>query len=151
MTTRDIIDFDYIIQLIAGLKNISSDVIREKKTEEILRLFDRDIKLRKKKDLIKKFIEENLPKISKSDDVEEAFSDFWASERSDGLKIIANSENIPVEKFEHLISEYLYTQKLPNGQDIVDLLPEVPRIKERQGIIDRIKNAIENIVDVFEW
>jgi len=151
LTTRDIIDFDYIIQLIAGLKNISSDVIREKKTEEILRLFDRDIKLRKKKDLIKKFIEENLPKISKSDDVEEAFSDFWASERSDGLKIIANSENIPVEKFEHLISEYLYTQKLPNGQDIVDLLPEVPRIKERQGIIDRIKSAIENIVDVFEW
>lgn len=151
LTVRDIINFDYIIQLIAGLKNISSDVVRKKKTDEILRLFDRDVQLRKKKELIKKFIEENLPKISKSDDVEKAFSDFWASERSDSLKSIAQSENIPVEKFEHLIGEYLYTQKLPNGQDIVDLLPEVPRIKERQGIIDRIKGAIENIVDMFEW
>ncbi len=151
LTIRDVIDFDYIIQLIAGLKNISSDVVRGKKTEEILRLFDRDVKLRKKKDLIKKFIEENLPKISKSDDVEKAFSEFWASERSESLKDIAQTENIPVEKFEHLIGEYLYTQKLPNGQDIVDLLPEVPRIKERQGIIDRIKGAIENIVDMFEW
>ena len=37
-------------------------------------------------------------------------------------------ENIPVEKFEKLIGEYLYTQKLPHGQDIVDMLPEAPKI-----------------------
>ncbi|MEK9153111.1 MAG: type I restriction endonuclease subunit R, partial [Patescibacteria group bacterium] len=151
LTVRDIINFDYIIQLIAGLKNISSTAVRKKKTEEILRLFDRDVQLRKKKDLIKKFIEENLPKIGKADDVEEAFAEFWASERAKSLKDIAEAENIPVEKFEQLIGEYLYTQKLPHGQDIVDLLPEVPRIKERQGIIDRIKSAVENIVDIFEW
>lgn len=151
LTIRDVIDFDYIIKLIAGLKNISSEVVRKKKTDEILRLFDRDVQLRKKKELIKKFIEENLPKITNSDDVEKSFSDFWASERSESLKKIALAENIPIEKFEHLIGEYLYTQKTPNGQEIVDMLPEVPKIKERQGIIDRIKSAIENIVDIFEW
>jgi len=151
LTVRDIINFDYIIQLIAGLKNISSDVVREKKTEEILRIFDRDVKLRKKKDLIRKFIEENLPMISKADDVEKAFSEFWSSERSNVLKDIVQSENIPLEKFEQLIGEYLYTQRLPRGQDIADLMSEPPRILERQGIIDRIKKAIENIVDIFEW
>ncbi|MBA4318710.1 MAG: deoxyribonuclease HsdR, partial [Flavobacterium sp.] len=92
LTVRDIINFDYIILLIAGLKNISSDVVRKKKTEEILRLFDRDAQLRKKKDLIKKFIEENLPKIAKSDDVEKAFSEFWESERSETLKKLAKEE-----------------------------------------------------------
>jgi len=151
LTVRDIINFDYIIQLIAGLKNISSKAVRERKAEEILRLFDRDVKLRKKKDLIEKFIKENLPNVDRSEDVEKAFSDFWASERSNTLKNIAEAENIPLDKFEQLIGEYLYTQRLPHGQDIVDLLPEAPRIVERQGIIDRIKNAIENIVDVFEW
>jgi type I restriction enzyme, R subunit len=151
LTVRDVINFDYIIQLIAGLKNISSTAVREKKTEEILRLFDRDVQLRKKKDLIKRFIEENLPRIDKSDDVEKSFNEFWVSERSDTLRNIAKTENIPLDKFEQLIGEYLYTQRLPHGQDIVDLLPETPRIKERQGIIDRIKNAIENIVDIFEW
>lgn len=151
LTVRDVIDFDYIIQLIAGLKNVTSDVVRKKKTEEILRLFDRDAQLRKKKDLIKKFIEENLPRIGKSDDVEKAFSEFWASERSESLRSVALAENIPVEKFEHLIGEYLYTQKLPNGQEIVDLLPVVPQFRKRQGVIDRIKAAIENIVDMFEW
>lgn len=151
LTVRDVVDFDYILHLIAGLKDISSDVIREKKTEDILRLFDRDVKLRKKKELIRKFIEENLPKISKDGNVEEAFEKFWASERSTVLKDVAKNENIPLEKFEQIIGEYLYTQKLPHGQDIVDLLPETPRILERQGIIDRVRSAIENIVEMFEW
>ncbi|MEI6553197.1 MAG: type I restriction endonuclease subunit R [bacterium] len=151
LTVRDVINFDYILHLLAGLKNTSSEEVRKKKTEDILRLFDRDVQLRKKRDLIKKFIEENLPKIDKSGDVEKAFSDFWSSERSDSLKKIAEDEKIDIEKIEHLISEYLYTQKLPNGQKIVDMLPEAPRIVERQGIIDRVKGAIENIVDMFEW
>jgi type I restriction enzyme R subunit len=151
LTVRDIINFDYIIQLIAGLKNISSAAVREKKTEEILKIFDRDAKLRKKKDLIKKFIEENLPKIDKAENVEKAFSEFWQSERSDVLKNISKSENIPIENIEQLIGEYLYTQKLPDDQEIVDSLPETPRILKRHGIISRIKTAIENIVDMFEW
>lgn len=151
LTVRDIVDFDYIIQLIAGLKNISSDVVREKKTDEILKLFDRDVKLRKKKELIRKFIEENLPKIRESDDVEKAFNEFWDSEKSTELKKVAEAENIPQEKLERIIGEYLYTQKLPHGQDIVDLLPEPPKILERQTIIDRIRQVIENLVDVFEW
>ena len=151
LTVRDVVDFDYIIQFIAGLKDISSDVVREKKTEDILRLFDRDVKLRKKKELIRKFIEENLPKIREDENVEEAFEKFWASERSSALREVAQAENIPLEKFENIIGEYLYTQKLPHGQDIVDLLPEAPRILERQSIIDRVRSAIENIVDMFEW
>jgi len=31
------------------------------------------------------------------------------------------------------------------------MLPEQPRIMERRVIISRIKSAIENIVDMFEW
>jgi len=151
LTLRDIIDFDYIIQLIAGLKNISSDVLRQKKTEDILRLFDRDVKLRKKKELIRKFIEENLPTIGKDANVEKAFQDFWESEKSAEVKEVAESEHIPLANLENIIGEYLYTQKLPQGQDIVDMLPEAPRILERQGIIDRVRSAIENIVEKFEW
>ncbi len=151
LTAAVIVNFDYIIMLIAGLKNVRSDRMREKKTEEILRIFDRDVKLRKKKDLIKKFIEENLPKVARADDVETAFGKFWTSERSTSLRKLAESEQILIEKFEEVIGEYLYTQHLPKGNDIVRLLPEKPKLLERQGIIDRIKSAIENIVDIFEW
>lgn len=151
LTIRDIVNFDYIILLIAGLKNISSDALRKKKTEEILHIFDRDVQLRKKKDLIRKFIDENLPKIDKADNVEKVFGEFWESERTKVLKKLAEEENIPTDKLDHLIGEYLYTQRLPHEQDIADLLPMQPKISERKGIIDRIKSAIENIVDIFEW
>jgi len=151
LTVRDIINFDYIILLIAGLKNITSDTIRQKKTEDILRLFDRDIQLRKKKDLIRKFIEENLPKIDKASDVEKEFNQFWANQRSDVLKKIVEKENIPMARLEHVISEYLYDQKMPNEQDIIDSLPSVPPILERQGIINRVKKAIESVINIFEW
>ena len=151
LTVRDVIDFDYIIHLIAGLKNISSDVVREKKIDEILKLFDRDVNLRKKKDLIRQFIEDNLPTIENGDDVEKAFEEFWTNKRSVALKQTAQTEGIEVEKLEGIISEYLYSQKLPKGQDIVELLPVPPRILERQSVIDRVRNAIENIVDMFEW
>ena len=151
LTMRDVIDYDYIIMLIAGLKNIRSDTVRAMKTEEILRIFDRDVKLRKKKDLIRKFIEENLPKIEKSDDVEKAFGAFWNSERSLRLRSIAEDEHIPLEKLEGLIGEYIYSQRLPGEQAIADMLPVPPKILERQGIVGRIKAAIESIVDIFEW
>ena len=152
LTVRDIINFDYIILLIAGLKNITSDTLREKKAEDILHIFDRDVQLRKKKDLIRKFIEENLPKIEKAGDVEKAFSEFWESERSEVLKKLAHKENIPTERIENLIGEYLYTQKFPRGQDIVDLFPDgPPPILKRKGIISRLKKAIEDFIDIFEW
>lgn len=151
LTVRDVINFDYIIMLIIGLKNIRSDAMRKKETEEILRILDGSMQLRKKKDLIKKFIEENLPKMAKSDDVEKAFNGFWESERLENLKKLAEDENIPIENIETVIGEYLYTQKLPRDQDIADMLPEQPKILEREKILNRIKNAIENIVDIFEW
>lgn len=67
------------------------------------------------------------------------------------MKGIAVAENISIEKIDNLIGEYLYTQKLPKGQDIVDLISETPKLLERQGIIDRVKGAIKNVVEMFEW
>ncbi len=153
LTIRDIIDYDYIILLIAGLKNIKSDDLRKKRTEDILKIFDRDVQLRKKKELIKKFIEENLPNVERSSQVDKAFHEFWNSQRSNSLKKLADDEKIPMEDLEKLIGEYLYSQKLPKDQDVFDLIPQEkqPQFLQRQGVIDRIKNTIQNIIDVFEW
>lgn len=151
LTVTVYVNYDYIILLIAGLKDIRSQALRERKTEDILKLFDRDVRLRKKKDLIKKFIEENLPKIDKKENVEKAFNEFWNSEKSKVLKDLAEKENISLDKVEGLIGEYLYTQRLPKDQDVADILPTGTKFLQQQGIIDRVKNVIQKIVDVFEW
>jgi type I restriction enzyme R subunit len=59
--------------------------------------------------------------------------------------------HITQEHIEALIGEYLYTDRLPTGQDIVDRLPEAPRLMERQTVVSRIREAIKDIVDIFEW
>lgn len=151
LTIRDLINFDYIIKLIAGLKSITSDELRKKKTDDILRIFDTNVQLRNKKQLIRKFIEENLPKIENAEDVERSFGEYWASQRSENVRELSEKENIPRAKLEKVIGEFIYSQKAPREQDIADILPEQPKIMERRGIIGRIKNAIEQIVNVFEW
>jgi len=151
LTVRDIVNYDYIIRLIAGLKNITSDKLREKKTEEILAIFDRDVRLRKKKELVRKFIEENLPRVATAENVEAAFSDFWESERAKIIHQIAKEENIDIENLQELIGEYLYTQRLPHDRNIVELLPQTPPILKRHSIIERIKQALANLIEVFKW
>jgi len=151
LTVRDLVNFDYIIQLIAGLKNVTSDAARAKKTDEILKVFDRDVSLRKKKDFVRKFIEEHLPKVSKSEDVEAAFAVFWASERSETLRKLAEDEKINPTQIEDLIGEYLYTNRLPTSEEVLDKLPERPSLMNTKKVADRIKAAISNLVEVFEW
>lgn len=151
LVSTDIINFDYIILLLAGIKDAKSLKVREKKTDEILRIFDRDAGLRKKKVYVEKFIETDLSKVAESENIEKAFSDFWEAERRNVLQKLAEAENIPVPQLEDLLANYRYSQKLPQEQAIADLLPVQPKILERRGIIDRIKLGIQNVVEVFEW
>jgi urease gamma subunit len=67
------------------------------------------------------------------------------------LRDLAEKEKISIEKVENLVGEYLYTQKLPQDQEVADLLPAGTKFLHQQGIIDRVKNMIQKIVDVFEW
>lgn len=151
LTHRDIVNFDYIIQLIAGLKNVTSDTLRAKKIEDILKIFDRDVALRKKKDLVRKFIEESLPKVARSEDVEVAFSDFWSAERQARLRDLESGEAISREAIERLIGEYLYTDRMPSTEDVIEMLPERPALMEIQKVSSRIKKAIRDLVEIFEW
>ncbi len=116
-----------------------------------MKIFDRDVRLRKKKELIRKFIEDNLPKIDRAENVEEAFGIFWDGARAEALRELSENEKITFEKLEAVIGDYVYTQRLPRDQEVVELLPKAPKIKERESIVKRIKDAIANIVDVFEW
>lgn len=147
---QDKVNFDYIIKLIAGLKNIVSEKVKEHKIEEILNIFNRDINLRKKKDLIRKFIEENLPKIENEDEVEKEFEIFWNQEKLKALEKIISDENLNGERFKQIIGDYLYTERLPLRTEIIKLKNEV-KLTERTAVFEKIKSLIVDFVDRFEW
>jgi len=147
---RDKINYDYIIKLIIGLKDISSDKVRERKTKEVLKIMDRDISLRKKKDLIEKFINENLPQIDKKDNVEDEFEVFWDKEKKNRMTEIIEEEEIDAEKFEEVITEYLYTNRLPRRDEILSLKNNV-QLTERTTVFESIKGKIIDFIERFEW
>lgn len=151
LTRRDEINFDYIVRLIVNLKEISSDAVREKKIADILRTFDADIRLQKKKELIEQFIRENLPQIDDATDVENELDRYWREEETKYIREIAGKENIDLEKMKKLISEYLYTERMPLSDEIIALLPEQPTLIESESIIMRIKESLQSFVDIFEW
>ena len=151
LTRRDTINFDYIVKLIVSLKDVSSDEVREKKVADILRVFDADIHLQKKKDLIEQFINENLPKIDDAENVENELEKYWREEESKYMKNLAEKENIDLDKIKNLISEYLYTERMPLSDEIIALLPEQPTLIESESIITRIKKSLQSFVEIFEW
>lgn len=147
---RDEINVSYILSLLANLKdsNLKGEKLEQKK-KEIREILSGDAKLRSKKELIEKFIEENLPLITDGDLVQEAFSDFWNQEKRMAFERIAEEEHLNKEKFEETLNEYLFTQKTPKLRQTLQLLEIKPKLSERSNIGKRIIDKIHDFVNVF--
>ena len=145
---RDEINVTYIMNLLVRLQ---AAPIAEKKSQEklIQDLLNSDIQLRSKKELIEKFIQKNLPLIENPDDVIEAFEDFVEAERKEAIQEISKEEALDQDKLEHVIGEYLFTDKQPLREDIVGLMIQKPSLKERSSKIERVTHKIYDFVNTF--
>src|SRR5690554_1565396 len=145
---RDEINVTYIMNLLVRLQAAPID---EKKSQEklIQDLLNSDIQLRSKKELIEKFIQKNLPLIENPDDVIEAFEDFVEAERKEAIQEISKEEALDQDKLEHVIGEYLFTDKQPLREDIVGLKIQKPSLKERSSKIERVTHKIYDFVNTF--
>lgn len=133
------------------LVRLQAAPIAEKKSQEklIQDLLNSDIQLRSKKELIEKFIQKNLPFIENPDDVIEAFEDFVEAERKEAIQEISKEEALDQDKLEHVIGEYLFTDKQPLREDIVGLMIQKPSLKERSSKIERVTHKIYDFVNTF--
>ncbi len=145
---RDEINVTYIMNLLVRLQAAPT---AEKKSQEklIQDLLNSDIQLRSKKELIEKFIQKNLPLIENPDDVIEAFEDFVEQERKEAIQEISKEEALDQDKLEHVIGEYLFTDKQPLREDIVGLMIQKPSLKERSTKIERVTHKIYDFVNTF--
>lgn len=145
---RDEINVTYIMNLLVRLQAAPQ---AEKKSQEkmIQDLLNSDIQLRSKKELIEKFIQKHLPLIESPDDVMDAFEDFVEAERKEAIKEISKEEALDQDKLEHVIGEYLFTDKQPLREDIVGLMIQKPSLKERSTKIERVTHKIYDFVNTF--
>lgn len=147
---RDEINVSYILSLLANLtdSNLKGDKL-EKKKKEIRDILSGDAKLRSKKELIEKFIEENLPHISDGDNVNDEFEKYWNKEKNSAFEKIATEESLNKDRFRDAIDDFLFTSKTPKISDTLKLLEIKPKLTERNNIGRRIIQKVQDFVDVF--
>lgn len=146
---RDEINVAYIIQLLIKLKSkVQKDVSQTEK--EIFNLLNTEAHLRSKRELIELFIKANLPSIEDTDDIPQEFEKFWNAEQQKAFNQLVTEEKLSAERTQSLIEDYLYAEREPLRDEILQLLEgEQPTLLERKKTGDRILKKILNFVDTF--
>jgi len=145
---RDEINVAYILKLLAKLKD-STKEDQEHQKKAIIDLITSDVKMRSKRELIEKFIQENLPEISDSDNIPDEFENYWSKEKVLALEKLSQEENLDAEKLQEVIGNYLFTEKKPLRDEIIGLMNKRPGLKERKTIAERVTDKILGFVETF--
>jgi type I restriction enzyme, R subunit len=146
---RDEINVAYIIQLLIKLKaNVKNDVAQTER--EIFNLLNTEVALRSKKELIEKFILENLPVIEDTQDIPDEFEKFWNEEQQKAFEQMVKDENLYADRTQALIEDYLYAEREPLRDEVLQLIEgSEPKLLDRKKIGDRILKRIRDFVDTF--
>ncbi|BDD13036.1 type I restriction endonuclease (plasmid) [Fulvitalea axinellae] len=145
---RDQINVAYILRLLAELKNEPQGESEEKK-KAILDLIGGEATLRSKRELIEKFIEENLPQIRDTDTIPDEFDVFWEKETQEALTRMIDGEGLSRPKTVQKIKEYLHTPKTIQQHEALDMLQKQPSILLRKKIGQQIINAFNTFFETF--
>ena len=145
---RDLINVSYIIKLMAKLKQARASEA-EKQKKAIIDLLGGDITLRSKRELIEKFIAENLPKIDDVDSIQDEFEKYWQDQKVLALAKICDDEHLDKEQFNALIEAYIYSGQTPLRDDVLKCLGNRPSILVAREIGERILSKMREYVEVY--
>ena len=146
---RDEINVAYIIQLLIKLKS-QTQKDTTKAEEEIFNLLSNETTLRSKRELIERFIQENLPVIEDTDNIQNEFDNYWTKEKQKAFTAIVNEENLSAEKTEKLIEDFLFAERQPLRDEVLELIKgEKPSLLQRKTLGDRILKRIMDFVEKF--
>ncbi|MGG6230953.1 type I restriction endonuclease subunit R [Tenacibaculum sp. SDUM215027] len=146
---RDEINVTYILKLLAKLKDSVTSDEQEKVRKNIIDTISSDTKLRSKRELIEKFINEHIPIIEDSEDIPDEFVQFMTAEKLQAIKSLSEEEGLDSEKLEKVIGDYMFTEKIPLRDDIIGTMNTRPSLKERKTKAERITNKILEFVETF--
>lgn len=150
LLATDIINVDYILKLLWNILDSSDENYKLKLKEQVLRTVSSDPKMMSKRDLIERFIEENLWNINDSSNLSNEFDKFMVIQKSKEFEKMCKEEDIDSARFAKLINDYLYTEKMPLKEEIAETLNYKPKLLERKNVIERIKNKLVEFINIFE-
>lgn len=148
---RDEINVTYIIQLLIKLKSkVNQDGKGGDTEREIANIINTHTQLRSKRELIEKFISQNIPEIEDTDSIPQEFDKFWIEEQRTAFNELVKSENLSVERTERLIENYLFAEREPLRDEVLDLIEgDKPTLLQRKKVGDGILKKVMDFVETF--
>ena len=146
---RDRINRAYILKLLKDFKKEKEPSKLEAQKKAIIDLLGGDITLRSKRELIEKFIEENLPHIHDADKIEDEFEQYWQDQKVQALHKLCEEENLDEKQFNALIESYIYNGQEPIRDDVFKCLDNRPSILQARSIGERIIIKMREFVETF--
>ncbi len=145
---RDIINVAYIIKLLAKLKQAKVSEAQQQR-KAIMELLGGEVQLRSKRELIEKFIAENLPHIDDADRIQDEFEKYWQEQKILALAKICDEEHLDKEQFNALIEAYIFTGQEPLRDEVLRCLGGRPSILRAREVGNRIIQKMKEYVEVF--
>lgn len=145
MMATDRINVSYIMNLLRSI-NLDDKKQRDKDIKHITSELDRtdNLELRKKIELIKKFLKDVIPNLSSDDSIDDAYVGFENIERNNEITTFADNNSIDSELIRKEISEYEFTGVIL--KDKISNEIKKPFLEKRRltnAIIDFIKSNVE--------
>ena len=145
---RDEINVTYILKLLGQLKD-APEKEQESRKKNIMDMVSGDVQMRSKKELIEKFIQENLPHVQTGEDVADKFKEFWQAQDQAHIEQLCEEEGLDKDKITKLISSYLFTEKLPYRDDVVEAMINKPTILKRRAVSQRVLDKVLDYIRTF--
>lgn len=136
------------MQLLARYKDAEGEE-KEKQFKNIMNIINGQANLRSKKELIEKFILENMIHISDSDSVANEFEKFWDAEKEEAYDTLCKEENLNCEEVRKVVDTYIYEERIPLKDDVYKTLNYKPKYMERKKIVPRVLEKIVTFVEMF--
>ena len=146
---RDEINVAYILNLLVNLSKNLDPEEKQKRQKEIIDLVAGEVQLRSKRELIEKFVAENLPSLKPNDNVINEFENYWSENKQKAFEALCAEENMVPEQLEQIVKNYGFYNRLPKSQDIGNALSFKPKILERKTILQRVGDKIQDFINTF--
>jgi len=146
---RDEINVAYILNLLVNLNKNLDPEEKQIRQKEIIDLVAGEVQLRSKRELIEKFVAENLPSLKPNDNVINEFENYWSENKQKAFETLCTEENMVPEQLEQIVKNYGFYNRLPKSQDIGNALSFKPKILERKTILQRVGDKIQDFINTF--
>ncbi|UXU69177.1 type I restriction endonuclease subunit R [Mammaliicoccus sciuri] len=147
---NDLINVSYIMELVRKI-DLKDKEEQQRNREQIRRILDNadDPTLRLKRDLIREFIDEVVPKLTEEDDIDEVYLKFENAKREEEFKKFAHQQAVDEEILKAITGEFEFSG-IVNQDELKDLVGD-KKLRDKRQTKKAIASFIEEVTSKYSF